>query len=195
MKAFFDFLGTVVTLYSMACFIRVILTWFPQAHGSPFERFLRNICDPYLNIFRKVKFLRTSTLDFSPVVALAVLVGVSGVFSNLADGGKFSLGAIIAALLETVYGAVSSIIIILIIMAIVRLVALLAAPSSASSFWAALDKILKPILTPVAVLFSNAARFSWKNTLIIGVVIFFVLNIALRLVVSLLAGVFKSLPF
>ena len=195
MKTFFEFLATVVTLYSMACFIRVIMTWFPQAHGSPFEKFLRNLCDPYLNVFRGIKFLRTSTLDFSPVVALAVLVGVSGVLNNFAKSGKFSLGAMLAALLQTVSSAISSIIIILIIMTIIRLIALLAAPSSASSFWGALDRILKPILTPIAVLFSGAARFSWKNTLVIGGIFFFVVNIVLNLVTDLLVRVFIRLPF
>jgi YggT family protein len=195
MSSLFSLFSTLVTLYSTACFIRVIITWFPNAQYSPFGRFLSMLCDPYMNIFRGIKFLRTSTLDFSPVVSLGVLVGISGIFTNLARYGKFSVGAIIASVIEMVGGVATSIGGIIIIMTLIRLVAILIAPSSKYELWNALDRILYPILTPVAALFSASARFVWRTSLVIGGLFFIALNILINIVTGLLAGVFRSLPF
>jgi YggT family protein len=191
----FNLLSTLVTLYSIACFIRVIITWFPNAQYSAFGRFLSAVCDPYLNIFRGIKFLRTSTLDFTPILSLGILAGVSGILANLARYGKFSLGAIIASVIEMIGGAATSIIGLIIIMALIRLVAILVSPSSRFELWSALDRILYPILTPVAALFSNAARFVWRTSLIIGTLFFIVLNVLINIVTGLLAGIFRGLPF
>jgi YggT family protein len=195
MASIFNVLSTIVTLYSLACFIRVIITWFPSVSYSAFGRFLSSICDPYLNVFKNIRFLRTSTLDFSPILALGILVGVSGIFANLAHYGKISFGAIIASILQMVSGIATSIIGVIIFIIVVRLIAVLIAPASRFELWGALDRILYPIITPIAALFSNAARFVWRTTLIVSGLFFIILNILIRVVFGLLIRIFGGLPF
>jgi YggT family protein len=191
----FNLLSTFVTLYSIACFIRIIITWFPNAQYSPFGKFLSAVCDPYLNIFRGIRFLRTSTLDFSPIISLGILVGISGIFANIARHGKFSLGAVIASVIEMIGGVANSIIGRIILMTVIRLIAILISPSSKYELWNSLDRILSPILTPAVALFSASARFVWRTSLIIGGLFFFALNILIGIVTGLLAGIFRGLPF
>ncbi|WP_407424994.1 YggT family protein, partial [Treponema sp.] len=72
----FSILTSVVLIYTILCFIRVMLSWFPGVEYSRFGAVLSQICDPYLNIFRRFRFLRFSAFDFTPAIALCVLMAL-----------------------------------------------------------------------------------------------------------------------
>ncbi|XP_023641724.1 ylmG homolog protein 1-1, chloroplastic [Capsella rubella] len=61
-------------IYSGVLMVRVLLSWFPNI---PWERqplsAIRDLCDPYLNLFRNVIPPIFDTLDVSPLLAFAVL--------------------------------------------------------------------------------------------------------------------------
>eukprot|EP00897_Mesotaenium_endlicherianum_P009842 jgi/Mesen1/8887/ME000535S08194 len=67
-------------LYSSLLFVRVLLSWFPNI---PWERqpmvAIRDMCDPYLNLFRSILPPFYNALDLSPILAFMVL----GVMSTL----------------------------------------------------------------------------------------------------------------
>jgi YggT family protein len=195
MTGLFNVLGTLVTLYSIACFIRVIITWFPQVSFSSFARFLYRICDPYLNIFKRMRFLHTSTLDFSPMLALAVLVGISNIFTRMATMQKVSVGYILAIAVQMLWSVCSSIIVFLIFIIIVRLVADIVAPKSSFQLWSSLDRILYPVISPITAPFSNSGRISWRTSLIIGGVFFILANMLLGWIIGKVSILFALLPF
>ncbi|MDE6774135.1 MAG: YggT family protein, partial [Treponemataceae bacterium] len=89
-------IANVISLYALLCTIRVLLTWFPRAQYTPFGRILASLCDPYLNLFRRLRFLRISMFDLSPAVALCVLIALSHVLGNLAAARSFTLGGLLA---------------------------------------------------------------------------------------------------
>lgn len=76
-----DYLATLITLYIVLIFIRIIMSWI---RNIPYNRFLsafltfvRDVTDPYLNLFRRfMSPLRVGpgALDLSPMVATFVLV-------------------------------------------------------------------------------------------------------------------------
>ena len=70
----FQLLASVISFYTMVCFVRILLTWIPSAQYSKFGRILASICDPYLNLFRGLRFLRVGMFDLSPAVALCLLI-------------------------------------------------------------------------------------------------------------------------
>ena len=78
-RAIFSSLATVVSIYSSLCLVRIFLTWIPQANYSKFGQFMSAICDPYLNIFSRVRFLRIGMIDFSPILAFALLSALASV--------------------------------------------------------------------------------------------------------------------
>ncbi|OPX84680.1 MAG: YGGT family protein [Pelotomaculum sp. PtaB.Bin104] len=60
------------TVYSYLLIFRILLSWFKHNHYQPIIRFVYEITDPYLNIFRKL-IPPFGMLDLSPIVALIVL--------------------------------------------------------------------------------------------------------------------------
>ncbi|MGX9133586.1 YggT family protein [Rummeliibacillus sp. JY-2-4R] len=58
--------------YSIALIIYILMSWIPSAYDSKFGRLLSQICDPYLNFFRRF-IPPIGVIDISPIVALFVL--------------------------------------------------------------------------------------------------------------------------
>ncbi|KAL9243100.1 hypothetical protein vseg_017028 [Gypsophila vaccaria] len=74
-------------IYSGVLMVRVLLSWFPNI---PWDRqplsAIRDLCDPYLNLFRNIIPPIFDTLDVSPLLAFAVL-GTLGSILSSAKGG------------------------------------------------------------------------------------------------------------
>ncbi|KAB1224145.1 hypothetical protein CJ030_MR2G024419 [Morella rubra] len=73
-------------IYSGVLMVRVLLSWFPNI---PWDRqplsAIRDLCDPYLNLFRNIIPPIFDTLDVSPLLAFAVL-GTLGSILNSSKG-------------------------------------------------------------------------------------------------------------
>ncbi|KAI3780861.1 hypothetical protein L2E82_10854 [Cichorium intybus] len=70
-------------IYSGVLLVRVLLSWFPNI---PWDRqplsAIRDLCDPYLNLFRNIIPPVFDTLDVSPLLAFAVLGFLAGVLKT-----------------------------------------------------------------------------------------------------------------
>ncbi|MDO4841616.1 MAG: YggT family protein [Phoenicibacter congonensis] len=68
-------LSRIVELYILVIFIYVLMSWIPQMSGWVYDLYviLGKVCDPYLNIFKKV-IPTAGAIDFSPMVAVLVLI-------------------------------------------------------------------------------------------------------------------------
>ena len=81
-----DFLAALVTVYSLLIFAYVLLSLvFSFGVRVPYSRwsdavlgFLRDVCEPYLRIFRRF-IPQLGPLDLSPIVAILVLFIVGAV--------------------------------------------------------------------------------------------------------------------
>ena len=76
----------VVNLYSFCILVYCIFTWFPISQGGTLGTifgFLKKICDPYLNLFRKILPPIGGTVDVTPILALLVLQLVVGFIARL----------------------------------------------------------------------------------------------------------------
>ncbi|MCQ2576201.1 MAG: YggT family protein [Treponema sp.] len=81
----FSFLAGVLELYSLICFIAVIITWIPGVKFTAFGRFIDSITEPYMGIFSRKGWFRIANVDLSPLVSIGILNIVSGLFSNIAS--------------------------------------------------------------------------------------------------------------
>ncbi|MCP1148367.1 YggT family protein [Bacillus sp. 1735sda2] len=64
------------------------MSWVPSARETAIGRFLTNICEPYLEPFRKI-IPPIGMIDISPIVALLVirfasLYGLTGLYNMIA---------------------------------------------------------------------------------------------------------------
>jgi YggT family protein len=88
-----DYVNTLTLVYLVLIFIRIIMSWIPRI---PYNRFLAgflkfvtDVTDPYLNLFRRVLppvRLGPGALDLSPIVATFVLIIVSAFVTSLIRG-------------------------------------------------------------------------------------------------------------
>ncbi|EEF35090.1 ylmG homolog protein 1-2, chloroplastic [Ricinus communis] len=74
-------------IYSGVLMVRVLLSWFPNI---PWDRqplsAIRDLCDPYLNLFRNIIPPIFDTLDVSPLLAFAVLGMLGSILSSSGAG-------------------------------------------------------------------------------------------------------------
>ncbi|HYX77726.1 MAG TPA: YggT family protein [Solirubrobacterales bacterium] len=88
-----DYVAALFLVYLILIFIRILLSWIPRL---PYNRYLRaavgfveEVTSPYLNLFRR--FLPPVggggfALDLSPILAIVVLLLVSGLVVGLIRG-------------------------------------------------------------------------------------------------------------
>jgi YggT family protein len=83
MGILFSLLSTLITFYSYALIVYILLSWFPGARESGFGQFLAKICEPYLEPFRKI-IPPLGMIDISPIVAILALrfaqYGIASIF-------------------------------------------------------------------------------------------------------------------
>jgi YggT family protein len=194
MQLLFKYIATLAGLYTILCFIRVLLTWMPGMGYGGLVGMLARVCDPYLNFFRRLRFLRFGALDFSPVAALAVLGAVSN-FANtaMAGGGVLSLGRILVWVVGAAWSVVSSLLGILLILVVIRLVAHLAAPRSTFSLWYSLDRTLAPFTSALRRGLPFLRSYGWQLAGMGAAIM--LLQAGGGLVVGLLTAMLRGLPF
>ena len=190
----FSLLAAALSLYAMMCFVRIILTWIPSLNYSKFGHFMATACDPYMQYFRRFRFLRFGTIDFSPILSLGLLVAVSNIFSNIAMTGRLGVGYVLASVVSVLWSLISSIIGFLIILLIIRLVALFL-NKSVGSLWYSLDSTLNPVVYKLAGIFRGRNTFmTQKTAYIITIVALFVARLVGGILFSIIVSLLMRLP-
>ena len=190
--------GTLVILiyiYNLLCIIRVALTWIPGLSYSPFVRFLSAICDPFLNLFSRIRWLRFGAIDFSPLLAIAVLSMIASFCGTLAVGLPFSLATILAQIIRLMWTIISDIILFFMIIVAARLIVALVGGDKNSSLWNQIDSSLSPFVYSITKLFSGGRPVAYKNALVFVLVLLIASNFGGRIAVSWLIDMCNSIPF
>lgn len=75
MQSVISLLVALCNVYTFVIFIYVLMSWIPTKTGIIGEiyNFLKKLCDPYLNLFRRFIPPIGGMVDVSPIVALLVL--------------------------------------------------------------------------------------------------------------------------
>lgn len=189
----FRIITSAITIYSFLCFIRIMFTWIPNLNYSKFGQFLSALCDPYLNIFRKLP-LRIGMVDFSAIVAFGVLMLLSSITGNLSMGRAITLGHFLSLLLQLIWEIISSITIFLLIFMIIRLVVYLAKGDRGYSIWYQIDGALNPIIFRISSLIFGRRPVNFQTALITSIIIIFLIRFALQYLVGILCGFLSMLP-
>lgn len=77
--------NNIFYFYYVLILLRVFLTWIPSIDwfSQPF-RWMREVTDPYLNLFRKL-IPTAGGFDFSPIIAIIALQVLQILFANIAS--------------------------------------------------------------------------------------------------------------
>lgn len=185
-------ISAFLSLYSLLCLLRIIITWIPNYSYSKPADILAQICDPYMNLFRGIKWLRFGSFDFSPALALCILGAGSQLFSSLANGGYINLQMILSIILEIFFSILSSLIFFLIILFAIRLILIMINRDSynTSGFMAnQIDSSISSIVYRIARTFAMGRRITYKAALIISIIALLFLQFALRILLAFILSI------
>jgi uncharacterized protein YggT (Ycf19 family) len=80
-----NFINVFISVYVLIIFAYIILSWVRLPY-SPWlnrvQRFLYDVCDPYLRIFRRL-LPSFGAFDFSPIVAVLTLLVIDRVINSI----------------------------------------------------------------------------------------------------------------
>lgn len=185
-------ISAFLSLYSLLCLLRIIITWIPNYSYSKPADILAQICDPYMNLFRGIKWLRFGSFDFSPALALCILGAGSQLFSSLANGGYINLQMILAMILGIFFSILSSLIFFLIILFAIRLILIMINRDSynTSGFMAnQIDSSISSIVYRIARTLAMGRRITYKAALIISIIALLFLQFALRILLAFILSI------
>ena len=185
-------ISAFLSLYSLLCLLRIIITWIPNYSYRKPADILAQICDPYMNLFRGIKWLRFGSFDFSPALALCILGAGSQLFSSLANGGYINLQMILAMILGIFFSILSSLIFFLIILFAIRLILIMINRDSynTSGFMAnQIDSSISSIAYRIARTFAMGRRITYKAALIISIIALLFLQFALRILLAFILSI------
>ncbi|GAB6091136.1 YggT family protein [Spirochaeta dissipatitropha] len=196
MSNFFNILNSIVTLYMMLIFLRIMLSWFGgiESMGKPAE-VLASITDPYLNLFRKLQFLRMGFFDFSPIMGIIVLSIVSNVLGQLSRTGQVTVGLLLGLFTLHIFSALGFFALIFMVMAIIRLIGLSFNVGNGSRLMITLDAIFQPIVFRMAARFFSGRTMQYTSSvgiLTAGLAGIFLLS---QFLGPIIAGLFLLMPF
>jgi YggT family protein len=82
-----NFINVFILVYVLIIFAYIIMSWVRLPY-SPWlnrvQRFLYDVCDPYLRIFRRL-LPSFGAFDFSPIVAVLALFLIDRVVNSILD--------------------------------------------------------------------------------------------------------------
>lgn len=189
-------LSAIITLYTLLCFIDIIMTWIPGAKFTKFGKFISSVCDPYMNFFSKFGWLRIGNIDFSPIISIGILSLVSSILGGIQSTGRIYFGGILATIIYMIWNVFSSLLGIFFILIVVRWIALLInhGRTSFDSGWNQLDQVLNKITYRVAGTFTKSSM-SYQKSLLITWITFLVIMLAGRFLIGILCNLCNALPF
>ena len=211
-----SFIASVLGIYSTLLIIRIIISWFLLFTGrggwrtsggygqedngrqpsglETADSILGKICDPYLNMFRGVKSLRRSNVDFTPILAFVVLNLARSILSLIAGTTNFTAWTILAIIINGVWSSMLSfLMILLIVLLVVRLIVGSSRNPSSDNLLNTIDPIIDAPVSFVYRLFYNRKKVDDRKVVITSLVFYAVLYAALSWGISALVDFLVSL--
>ena len=185
----------IISVYMLLLFIRILLTWFSGVSLGKPQEILKKITDPYLNIFRRIPFLKTSRIDFSPLAAIIVLVIVLNILNTIAMYGEISVGIVLALIVAAVWSAAFFILGFLIILTAARFIFLFFGSTSFGQFWQTVDLIINPILGFIQRVLLRGRQMTYRTALGLGLASLLVTAVLGRVLINQVVRLLRSIPF
>jgi YggT family protein len=171
------------------------LGWFaPQALGKAWV-FLTRATDPYLEVFSRIRFLRGTTFDFSPIGAILALVVALDLVNQLINYGRVTLGFLLASVISAAWLGASFLLLFFLIVGLLRTIPIAFHSTSGASLWRVVDTIIKPVVAWVARVFRLGRRSGYTQHLLLTIGLLFVAWLLLgQLLVPYIVSLFQMLP-
>lgn len=76
------FVNVFVGVYILAILAYILTSWIQLPYSlRPVQRFLHDVCDPYLRLWRRLIPVSAGPIDFTPMVAVIALIVGDRIFN------------------------------------------------------------------------------------------------------------------
>lgn len=188
-------LGAFTTIYMILIFLRIMLTWFDAGRLGASYSVLSRITDPYLDWFRRFPALRTESMDFSPVAALAVLSVVNNVFLTIGMYGRITVGILLSMVLSSLWSAAAFVLTFFIIVLALRWLSYTLGRNSVLPLWRAVDALSKPLLYRINRIIYRDRLVDYRTALVTAAAVLLAARVLLGIAVGILSRLLGRLPF
>jgi uncharacterized protein YggT (Ycf19 family) len=186
--------NVILIAYLFLLSLRIVLSWFaPQSMGRAWD-LLNAVTDPYLGFFSRMRFLRGSLFDFSPIVAILVLVVALDLVSQLLYYSRLTLGFFLASVFSAAWSGARFLLLLFLIVGLLRTIPVLFRATAGSNLWKVVDTIMKPIVDWVMRLFRLGNRSGYTQHLLLTLGLLFVAWLLGELAVHQIINLFQMLP-
>jgi YggT family protein len=80
------FVGVFAGVYTIAVILYVLTSWVRLPYSlQPVQRFLYEVCDPYLRFWRRLLPFAVGPIDFTPVVAIIAIGAAAEIVTAILD--------------------------------------------------------------------------------------------------------------
>jgi YggT family protein len=186
--------NVILIAYVFVLSLRIVLGWIaPQALGRAWD-LLTAVTDPYLKFFGRMRFLRGSLFDFSPIAAVIVLVVLIDLVNQLLYYSRITLGFFLASVLSAAWSGARFLLLLFLIVGLLRTIPLVFRGTSGAPLWKVVDTIMKPIVEWVMKVFRLGARSGHTQHLLLTVGLLFVAWLIGEILVHQIVTLFQMLP-
>jgi YggT family protein len=134
-------------------------------------------------------------VDFSPIVALAVLSVINNLFVTLSYAVRITVGFILSLLLDAGWSAISFLLGFFLVVALVRIIGYIAKLATLHPLWQILDGIINPLLFRVNQFIYRGRAVDYLQGLITGFVVVLLARAIGGWAIRILTSLLMSLPF
>jgi YggT family protein len=186
--------NVVLLAYLLLISLRIVLSWFRASlYGKPWQ-LLEKVTEPYLALFRRIPFLRQGLFDFSPIVAILVIVVALDLVNELLFYGGITLGLALASVVSAVWSGASFLLLLFCVVSALRLLGFALRSVRSPGLWKALDLIVQPVVGWLSRVLSLGTRVGYVQRLAIVTVIFFAAWFLGGIGVRVLIRALRTLP-
>lgn len=191
---FWRFLTAIIYFYILLLSLRIILSWFQgSVSGKPWELLIR-VTDPYLSLFRRLRFLRQGMFDFTPLAAILTLVIVLRIIDAIGRFGRISLGIFLGVVTSAIWSAVAFLLVLFLILGILRAILLAISSTKDSRISGALGFMVEPAVSLVRRILPVRQPLSDRPYLYLTIAFLFIMRILGGYLFGLLVRLFYNLP-
>jgi YggT family protein len=80
------FIGVFASVYVIALILYVLTSWVRLPYSlQPVQRFLYEVCDPYLRFWRRLLPFAVGPMDFTPIVAIIAVGAAAEIVTAILD--------------------------------------------------------------------------------------------------------------
>ena len=197
MQEFFQVINIALVCFMVLIVLRIMSTWFRGAGGDgaagTISHYLRQITDPYLQLFYRFSFLRAGGMDFTPLAGIFVLVVASEMTRRLAGQQEVTVGYFLGVSIFAAWRMASIVVLVFLVACVARFVTLRFLGRTDTPIARMVQALAQAPVRVVSRYVSLREGGSEANYLLVTIVILFAVWIAGRVATEYLVRYFFSL--